>query len=234
MPRRGPLITRPFSRRGPLKAAVVALALLPLVGGCSSLPSVHGISLGTPTPPASQYQPEPARHEGGTLVVGDWESPTNFSPLFNEEVPAAQVDALLFASLARGGVRLKDVTDLEGTVCVQGNTGEEISQRVLQGKAYDYAEDRGRGENCTELHVGVERFEDEDEKNSECYQRKDVTNQGGRFVTAAKAKGEVKNGRVDHAHAEVSKHGPKDQRRDLEDIRMWMPRLKAVSEETVE
>ena len=86
--------------------------MLPLVAGCSSLPSVNGISLGSPSPQASQYQPEPARHEGGTLVVGDWESPTNFSPLFNEEVPAAQVDALLFASLVRLDPNLQPVADL--------------------------------------------------------------------------------------------------------------------------
>jgi len=82
------------------------------VGGCSSLPSVHGISLGTASPLPSQYQPEPARHEGGTLVVGDWESPTNFSPLFNEEVPAAQVDALLYAGLVQLDANLQPVPDL--------------------------------------------------------------------------------------------------------------------------
>lgn len=82
------------------------------MAGCSSLPSVHGISLGSPTAPGSQYQAEPARHEGGTLVVGDWESPTNFSPLFNEEVPAAQVDALLYASLVRLDPNLQPVPDL--------------------------------------------------------------------------------------------------------------------------
>ena len=86
--------------------------MLPLVGGCSSLPSVHGISLGTASPQPSQYRPEPARHEGGTLVVGDWESPTNFSPLFNEEVPAAQVDALLYAGLLRLDANLQPVPDL--------------------------------------------------------------------------------------------------------------------------
>jgi len=86
--------------------------VLPLVGGCSSLPSVHGISLGTASPSASQYQPEPARHEGGTLVVGDWESPTNFSPLFNEEVPAAQLDAMLYSGLVRLDPNLQPVPDL--------------------------------------------------------------------------------------------------------------------------
>jgi peptide/nickel transport system substrate-binding protein len=86
--------------------------VLPLIGGCSSLPSVQGISLGSASPLPSQYQPEPARHEGGTLVVGDWESPTNFSPLFNEEVPAAQVDALLYASLVRLDANLQPVPDL--------------------------------------------------------------------------------------------------------------------------
>jgi peptide/nickel transport system substrate-binding protein len=85
---------------------------LPIVGGCSSLPSVQGISIGSPTPVASQYRPEPARHEGGTLTVGDWESPTNFSPLFNQEVPAAQVDALLYAGLVQLDANLDPVPDL--------------------------------------------------------------------------------------------------------------------------
>jgi len=98
--------------RGPLGASLVALALLPLISGCSSLPSVQGISLGTASPPASQYHPEPARHEGGTLVVGDWESPTNFSPLFNEEVPAAQIDALLYGGLVQLDANLEPIADL--------------------------------------------------------------------------------------------------------------------------
>ena len=85
---------------------------MPLLVGCNTLPSVHGISLGSASPLPSPYQPEPARHEGGTLVVGDWESPTNFSPLFNEEVPAAQVDALLYAGLVRFDANLQPVADL--------------------------------------------------------------------------------------------------------------------------
>jgi len=85
---------------------------VPLLVGCNTLPSVHGISLGSASPLPSPYQPEPARHEGGTLVVGDWESPTNFSPLFNEEVPAAQVDALLYAGLVRFDANLQPVADL--------------------------------------------------------------------------------------------------------------------------
>jgi len=45
-------------------------------------------------------------------VVGDWESPTNFSPLFNEEVPAAQVDALLYGGLVKLDSSLQPVADL--------------------------------------------------------------------------------------------------------------------------
>jgi peptide/nickel transport system substrate-binding protein len=90
----------------------VALVVLPLVAACSSLPSVQGISLGTASPSQSQYQPEPAKHEGGTLVVGDWESPTNFSPLFNQEVPAAQVDSLLYGGLVQLDASLQPIPDL--------------------------------------------------------------------------------------------------------------------------
>ena len=80
--------------------------------GCSSLPVVHGISLGSTAPIASTYHPEQAGHEGGTIVVGDWESPTNFSPLFNEEVPAAQIDALLYDGLVRRDAGLNPLPDL--------------------------------------------------------------------------------------------------------------------------
>jgi len=73
---------------------------------------VQGIPVGSASPVAAQYRPEPARHEGGTLVVGDWESPTNFSPLFNEEVPAAQVDALLYAGLVQLDASLEPIPDL--------------------------------------------------------------------------------------------------------------------------
>jgi peptide/nickel transport system substrate-binding protein len=45
-------------------------------------------------------------------VIGDWESPTNFSPLFNEEVPAAQVDVLLYAGLVQLDANLQPVADL--------------------------------------------------------------------------------------------------------------------------
>ncbi|HEV3095989.1 MAG TPA: peptide ABC transporter substrate-binding protein [Candidatus Dormibacteraeota bacterium] len=85
--------------------------MLPVIGGCSSLPAVK-IPIGSATPLAAQYRPEPARHEGGTLTVGDWESPTNFSPLFNQEVPAAQVDALLYAGLVQLDPNLQPVADL--------------------------------------------------------------------------------------------------------------------------
>jgi peptide/nickel transport system substrate-binding protein len=73
---------------------------------------VHGISLGSASPIASSYHPEPAGHEGGSIVVGDWESPTNFSPLFNEELPAAQIDALLYEGLVRRDAGLNPVPDL--------------------------------------------------------------------------------------------------------------------------
>ena len=95
------------------RLAAVALSLLPLAA-CSSLPAARGTPVETASalPAAAAYQPEPARHEGGTLVVGNWESPTNFSPLFNEEVPAAQIDSLLYAGLLRRDSNLRPVPDL--------------------------------------------------------------------------------------------------------------------------
>jgi len=48
--------------------------------------------------------------------VGDWESPTNFSPLFNQEVPAAQIDAMLYDGLVRRDANLDPVADLVARV----------------------------------------------------------------------------------------------------------------------
>jgi peptide/nickel transport system substrate-binding protein len=71
-----------------------------------------------PAPSASVggYQPEPARSDGGTVTVGDWESPSNFAPLFNDELTAAQVDAALYAGLTRLDANLRWQPDLASEV----------------------------------------------------------------------------------------------------------------------
>ncbi len=73
--------------------------------------------------PLSAYQPERARAEGGTLIVGDWESPTNFAPLFNAEVTAAQVNATLFAGLTQLDSSLQFTPDLARRVPTLDNGG---------------------------------------------------------------------------------------------------------------
>ena len=62
--------------------------------------------------PLSSYSPERVRHEGGTLVIGDWESPTNLAPMFNQELPAAEIDAALYAGLTRLDAQLRWAPDL--------------------------------------------------------------------------------------------------------------------------
>lgn len=115
----------------------LALVLLPLLAGCSSLPAVHAISLSSPSPLAD-YRPLPAQHEGGTLVVGDWESPTNFSPLFNEEVPAAEIDALLFGGLVRRDANLDPIPDLVQRVPTLAN-GDVVWNRTAGTMDVTYA-----------------------------------------------------------------------------------------------
>ncbi len=46
------------------------------------------------------------------MVIGDWESPTNLAPMFNQELPAAQVDAALYAGLTRLDAQLHWWPDL--------------------------------------------------------------------------------------------------------------------------
>lgn len=85
---------------------------------------MQGISVTTARPvPVSDYRPEPARHEGGSLVIGDWESPTNFAPLFNDEVPAAEIHSLLYAGLTRRDAALRPVADLALRVPTLENGG---------------------------------------------------------------------------------------------------------------
>ncbi|HLB77300.1 MAG TPA: ABC transporter substrate-binding protein, partial [Candidatus Dormibacteraeota bacterium] len=55
--------------------------------------------------------------------MGDWESPSNFAPLFNDELAAAQVDAALFAGLTRLDANLRWQPDLATEVPTLENHG---------------------------------------------------------------------------------------------------------------
>ena len=57
------------------------------------------------------------------MVIGDWESPTDFSPLFNDELPAREVDSLLFAGLTRRDAQLHPIADLAREVPTLDNGG---------------------------------------------------------------------------------------------------------------
>lgn len=77
--------------------------------------------IASPSGSASLYQPEPALAQGGTIVIGDWESPSNFAPPFNAEQPAAQVDALLYAGLNRQTADLQWLPDVASRVPTLSN-----------------------------------------------------------------------------------------------------------------
>ena len=116
----------------------VSLGLLSLTAACSNVPAGHGIAITVASPPAvSQYQPEAARREGGSVVIGDWESPTNFSPLFNDEVPAAEIDSLLYSGLVRLDAKLRPVADLAVRVPTPAN-GDVVWDRNSQRMDVSY------------------------------------------------------------------------------------------------
>jgi peptide/nickel transport system substrate-binding protein len=76
-----------------------------------------------PSATATGYLAEAARHESGTVTIGDWESPTNFAPLFNDELAAAQVDAALYAGLIRLDATMRWQPDLATDVPTLQNHG---------------------------------------------------------------------------------------------------------------
>lgn len=116
------------------RLAALALFLATFLCGCDSLQG--GTGSARPSAPRlalSQYQPEAARREGGSIVIGDWESPTDFSPLFNDEVPSREIDSLLYAGLTRRDSQLHPVADLATQVPTLDNGGvtwDRISKRM--------------------------------------------------------------------------------------------------------
>jgi peptide/nickel transport system substrate-binding protein len=71
----------------------------------------------------SQYRPEPAQHEGGTVTVGHWESPSDLSPLHNDEPPALLIERALFAGLVTLDDQLGALPDLVTVVPTPANGG---------------------------------------------------------------------------------------------------------------
>ena len=109
--------------------AALALVLIPLLGGCDGLPTPAGEARPSASAlPLSQYHPEAAVREGGTVVVGDWESPTDLNPLFNDEVPAREVGSLLFAGLTRRDAQLRPIPDLVTRVPTLDNGGVSLDR----------------------------------------------------------------------------------------------------------
>ncbi len=112
--------------------------MLPLLAGCSSPPVTSAVPAESArAPSAGAYHPEAARREGGALRIGDWESPTNFAPYFNDEVPAAEIDSLLYAGLTRRDNQLLPVADLALRVPTIEN-GDVTWDRAAQRMAVTY------------------------------------------------------------------------------------------------
>ncbi len=122
MPGRAGASRRRLSRQLPVLLAVFLLlgACMP-AGGSSPSPASPRRS-GAPAI-LSHYHPEPAGHEGGTVSVGHWESPSNLSPLHNNEVTAAIVERALFAGLVVLDDQLGALPDLAMAVPTLDNGG---------------------------------------------------------------------------------------------------------------
>src|SRR5215468_7936099 len=98
-----------------------------------------------------------------------------------------------------------DVTYLKRAISVKRDSREEVTERVLQRKTNDDAEDRGSCEERAKINFLVNLVEDQKEKDRKDYKREDVANQSGSFITTSKAKYEVEEQRVEDADAGVHK-----------------------------
>ena len=55
-----------------------------------------------------------------------------------------------------------DVANLERAVGVQRNSGEEVSQRVLQSETDNHAEDCRGGDKAAQIYLLIDAIEDQD------------------------------------------------------------------------
>ena len=102
------------------------------------------------------------------------------------------------------------VTDLKRPIGVQGNSGKEISQRVLQSETDDYAENCRRGEQGSDINFEINAIEDKDKENGKNDQREYVAHERRRFVAASYAKGEIEEQSIDHSNSQVDDQRQQD------------------------
>lgn len=116
---------RAYRILGLLLAAVVALAACAPWSSPQATASPSHRRSALPSG-GSTYRPEPAQHEGGTLTVGHWESPTDLSPLHNDEPPASLIERALFAGLVTLDDQLGALPDLVTVVPTLANGGVRV------------------------------------------------------------------------------------------------------------
>jgi peptide/nickel transport system substrate-binding protein len=100
-----------------------------LLGGCIPQPSTGRGSTGA----SSEQKPV----DGGTVVLGDWESPSSFLPYLNSEAPANFIDSILFAGLTRQDGGLQWHPDLLSRLPSLGN-GDVGWDRAAQRMSVTY------------------------------------------------------------------------------------------------
>ena len=110
------------------------------------------------------------------------------------------------------------VADLEWAISMQRDSGEEVSQRVLQGETDDHAEQRRGSEERAEVVLAVDVSERDDKKDGEGEQRKDISDQRRCFVALAKAENKVKEDPIKQPHRQVTEQRCQPEDRDFPQI----------------
>ncbi len=109
-----------------------ALIATLLAAACSvpGAPAAPPAGSPRPTPTvsaAARYSAEPARHDGGTVTVGDWVFPGALAPIYPQPASAGWIEQALFNGLVGFDPTLQPYPDLAAEVPTADNGGVKVS-----------------------------------------------------------------------------------------------------------
>ncbi len=123
--------------------------------------------------------------------------------LFDDADPAVALD-------------IYDIADLERLVGLQGNSGEEVPERVLQRETDNDSEDRGTRKERRQFDVRILRLKDDEERDDRDDDRDHRPYERGNLVLRGVSQDQAENNKIRVADQDDDQRHPED---DLEDVK---------------